>query len=231
MNQPPQNWQQQPYGGPPPPGWQPHPPQPPGRSKAPLAIGIIAGILLLGGGAAVGVLYLFTHADSGTAKRSDVLPGICGNISEAALAQARTTNPNGSASRESKLSSGTRVLCSWNQTKGEDGSGQRSTSVSVALDQKDAEAGYDRSVVRKGENAQGRSMQKRLSGLGDEAVAVLVETESAYTRMSVVVRKGDAVVEVDLTGWDAGLFGATKPDSAELEEAAKGMAAEMVAKL
>ncbi|HEX7303122.1 hypothetical protein [Lentzea sp.] len=231
MNQPPQNWQQQPYGGPPPPGWQPYPPQPPRKSNTPKVVGIIAGVLVLGIAAAVGVLYLFTHADSGTSKRSDVLPGVCGNISETALARARTTNPNGAASRESKLSTGTRVFCSWNQTKGEDGSGQRSTNVTVALGQEDAETGYDRSVTRKGENPQGRSLQKQLSGLGDEAVAVLAETESAYTRMSVVVRKGAAVVEVDLTGWDAGLFGATEPDAEELEEAAKGMAAEMVAKL
>ncbi|SEP91204.1 hypothetical protein SAMN05216188_101885 [Lentzea xinjiangensis] len=228
--QPPHGGQQPPPGwGPPQPGWGP--PRPPGKSKAPLVAGIIAGVLVLGGAATALVLHLDANADSGSSKRSDRLPSLCGNISEAALAKARTTNPNGLASRETKLPSGTRTICSWNQTKGVDGSGLRSTDVHVSRGQEEAETEFDRLVAQNMANNQGTPQQKPLDGLGDRATAVLVETDSAFTEISVIVRKGDAIVEVDLSGWDAGFFGNTKPDVAELEAAARGVADEMVAKL
>ncbi|SDJ73706.1 hypothetical protein SAMN04488074_10382 [Lentzea albidocapillata subsp. violacea] len=177
------------------------------------------------------VLYLDVNKDSGTSKRADKLPSMCGNISEAALAKARTTNPNGLGSRETKLSEGTRTSCSWNQTKGVDGSGVRSSNVYVSSGQEQAETDFDRVVAQNMANNQGTPQQKPLEGLGDEATAVLVETKSAFTEISIIVRKGDAVVEVDLSGWDAGIFTNAKPDVAELEAAARGMAEEMVAKL
>ncbi len=234
MNQPPHGrYQQPPPGWPqqPPHGWQPYPPQPPGKSKAPLVVGIIAGVLVLGGIAAAGLFYLNANADSGSSKRSDKLPQVCGNISETALAKARTTNPNGLSSRETKLSKGTRTICSWNQTKGVDGSGLRNTDVVVSRDQEQPELDFDRLVSQNMANTQGTPQQKPLDGLGDQATAVLVETKSAFTEISIIVRKDDAVVEVDLSGWDAGFFGNVRPDVAELEAAARGMAEEMVAKV
>jgi hypothetical protein len=222
QQQQPQGWQQQP-------GWGPR--QPPKKSKAPLIVGIVAGLLLVGGGITALTIYLNVNADGGSSKRSDPMPMMCRNISETALAKARTTNPNGLGSRETTLSNGKRITCSWNQTKGSDGSGLRSTNVVISSEQEQAEVDFDRIVAQNMANNQGTPRQKPLEGLGDEATAVLVETNSAFTEISIIVRKEDTVVEVDLSGWDAGVFTNAKPDVAELEAAAKGMAAEMVMKL
>ncbi|MDX8142691.1 hypothetical protein SK854_11230 [Lentzea sp. BCCO 10_0061] len=220
---PQQGWQQ------PPPGWGP--PQPPKKSKAPLVVGTLAGVLVLAGVVTGLVLHLNVNKDSGTSKRADKLPSLCGNVSETALAKARTTNPNGLMSRETKLSKGVRTTCSWNQTKGVDGTGHRTTDVSVTNEREEAESAFSRSISMNMANTQGTPLQKPIEGLGDEAVVILVETKSAFTEMSVIVRKGEMIVEVDLSGWDAGLFANTKPDPAELEAAARGVAEEMVAKI
>ncbi|MFJ5991911.1 hypothetical protein [Lentzea sp. NPDC092896] len=236
---PPHGWHQQP---PPPPGWQQPPPQqgwqqpppgwgppqPPKRSKAPLIIGILAGVLVLAGGITGLVLHLNVNKDAGTSKRADKMPALCGNVSEATLAKARTTNPNGLGSRETTVSNGTRTICSWNQTKGVDGKGHRSTDVYVSDD--DMKTDFDR-LVAQHMDTRGVPQRKPLEGLGDQATAVLVEGDSAYTDIWIVVRKGDTVIEVDYSGWDAGLFSNTKPDVAEFEAAAKGIAQEMVAKI
>ncbi|MCX2950770.1 hypothetical protein [Lentzea sp. NEAU-D7] len=223
-----QGWQPQ-QGHPPQPGWGP--PRPPVKSKAPLVLGILSGVLVLGGIITALVVYLDVNSDGGSNKRADKLPAACGTVSEAALAKARTTNPNGLGSRETKLSNGTHTTCAWNQTKGVDGSGQRSTTLFVVQGQKDAEAEFDRIVGQNMANTQSTPRQKPLEGLGDQATAVLAETDSAFTELSVVVRKGDTIVEVDISGWDAGLFTNTKPDPAELEAAAKVIAEDMTAKL
>ena len=188
-------------------------------------------MLVLGGLVTALVIHLNVNSDGGSEKRADKLPALCGNVSEAALAKAHTTNPNGLMSRETKLSKGARTTCSWNQTKGVDGTGHRTTDVSVADEREEAESAFDRSVSMNMANKQGTPMQKPIEGLGDEAVVVLVETKSAFTELSVIVRKGEMIVEVDHSGWDAGLFANTKPDPAELEAAAKGVAEEMVGKL
>ncbi|SDF68488.1 hypothetical protein SAMN05216553_102652 [Lentzea fradiae] len=227
MNRPPHG----PYQQPPRQGWPPHPPQPPAKSKAPLVIGILAGVLVLGAAGVAGVLYLGSHGDSGSEKRADRLPAACGNVSEAALAKARTTNPNGRGSSERKLAGGTRTTCAWSQTKGVDGSGLRNTEVIVFQDNENAGDEFERIVAQNMANTQGTPQQKPLDGLGDQATAVLVESKSAFTEMSVVVRADDNVVEVDISGWDAGFFGNDRPDVAELEAAARGLAEEMIAKL
>ncbi|WP_439661814.1 hypothetical protein ACSHWB_10070 [Lentzea sp. HUAS TT2] len=211
------------------PGWSP--PQSPGKSKAPLVVGILVGVLVLAGVVTGLVIYLNVHKDGGSDKRADKLPALCGNVSEAALAKAHTTNPNGLMSRETTLSKGVRTTCSWNQTKGVDGEGHRTTDVSVTDEGEEAESAFSRSISMYMGTTQGRPLQKPLKGLGDEAVVVLVETKSAFTEMAVIVRKGELIVKVDHSGWDAGLFANTKPDLAELEAAAKGVAEEMVAKI
>ncbi|HEX8867542.1 MAG TPA: hypothetical protein VF821_17930 [Lentzea sp.] len=224
---PPQGWPQQGY--PPQPGWGP--PQPPKKSKAPMIVGIIvAVVLLLGGGISALVLYLDVHEDSGSPKRADRLPSLCDNISEAALVKARTTNPNGVSSSESKLSTGTRTICAWNQTKGVDGTGHRSTDVYVTSGLEQAEVDFDRSVSQH-MSTRGVPQQRKLDGLGDQATAVLVMGDSAYTDIWIIVRKSDTIVEIDYSGWDAGLFTNKAPEVAEFETAAKTLAEEMVTKL
>lgn len=245
MNQPPPHgWQQQqppPQGWPqqqPPSGWQQQPPpgygyppqQPAKKSKAPLIIALVLGLLALGGGVITALItYLNVNADGGEPKRADQLPSLCGNISEATLAKARTTNPNALGSSEMKLGDdGKRTICSWHQTKGVDGSGYRSSDVYVTSgsEQDDLDE-----IVAQLMKTRGVPQQKSLDGLGDQAAAVLVEGNSALTDIWIVVRKGDITVQVDYAGWDAGLFSNKKPDVAEFEAAAKGLAEEMVGKL
>ncbi|MET9629043.1 hypothetical protein ABZX92_16430 [Lentzea sp. NPDC006480] len=222
-------WQQPGFQQPPQQGWQPYPRQPPKKSKAPLIIAVVVGLVVIGGLVAGLVTYLNVNSDGGEPKRADQLPALCGNISEAALAKARTTNPNGLGSHEMDMPSdkGKRTICSWHQTKGVDGSGYRGVDVYV---QTASEASMDEMVAQH-MKAAGVPQQKPLDGLGDQATAVLVEGNSALTDIWILVRKGDTTVQVDYTGWDAGIFSNKKPDVVEFEAAAKGLAEEMVAKI
>ncbi|MET8756672.1 hypothetical protein [Lentzea sp. NPDC004782] len=242
MNQPPHGWQQPPPGWQqPPPGWQqpppgygyppPPPPSPPKKSKAPLIILLIIGLLVLGGGGAVAlVLYLDVNKDGGDPKRADKLPALCGNISEAALARARVTNPDGLGSSELDVGENSkRTICEWSQTKGVDGTGYRRATVYVTTNSNDTDVNE---MVADHMKTRGVPQQKSLDGLGDKAAAVLVrEDDSAITDIWIIVRKGNTVVQVDYTGWDAGIFTNTKPDVPEFEAAARGLAEAMVAKL
>ncbi|MGW6449881.1 hypothetical protein [Lentzea sp. NPDC055074] len=85
--------------------------------------------------------------------------------------------------------------------------------------------------VNKGGSSKRADKLPSLCGNASEAVVVLVETKSAFTEMPLIVRKGEMVVEGDHSGWDAGLFATTKPDLAELEAAAKGVAEKMIGEL
>ncbi|ANZ37696.1 hypothetical protein BBK82_18180 [Lentzea guizhouensis] len=243
MNQPPPHgWHRQPPQGPYPPqqqGWQGHPPQPgwgppppPEKSKAPVIITLsVVALLVLGGGITAAVLYFGAHEDGGSSKRSDQLPAACSNVSEAALKKARTTNPNKRSSSETDLGRGKRTICSWNQTKGVDGEGLRNTDVYVTQDAEEEDNAYQQAVQMAMANTQGTPQQKPLEGLGDEATAVLMDGTSAFTDISIIVRKGDHVVEVDHTGWDVGVFSPKRADTAEFEAAARGIAEAMVSKL
>lgn len=228
MNQPPPHgWHQQP---PPPPGWQQSPPgwpQPPRKNKAPLVVGIIAGVLVLGAAATFGFLYLGTNADGGSPRRGGTMPEMCANVSEAALAEARTTNGNPAMSRERELADHTQTSCAWDQTKGEDGSGLRNTDAYFVVG--DAGVEYERRVSQSKQNNQGTISERPIEGLGDEATAVLVDGKSAFLQVDIIVRKGDTVVEVEHTGWDAGMFGNKRPDVAEFEAAARGVAEALLA--
>ena len=184
---------------------------------------------MLGGLTTGLVVYLDVHKDGGEPKRADQLPALCGNISETALAKARTTNPNKLGSSELEMGDdGKRTICSWHQTKGVDGTGYRGVDVYVHTGSNGMSMDE---LVAQHMSTRGVPQQKPLDGLGDQAVAVLVEGDSALTDIWILVRKGDSTVQVDYTGWDAGLFTNKKPDVAEFEAAAKTLAAEMVAKL
>jgi hypothetical protein len=217
MNQPPPHgWYQQP---PPPPGW----PQPPKKNRAPLVVGIIAGVLVLGAAATFGFLYLSANTDGGSPRRGGTMPEMCANVSEAALAKARTTNSNPMLSRETKYQDHTSTSCSWDQTRGRDGSGLRTLDVHV-FEGDDAGSEYEQRLSRSKQNNQGTISERKLDGLGDEAAAVLVDTRSAFLHIDIIVRKGDKVFELGYAGWDAGLFGNERPDVTEFEEAARGVA-------
>ncbi|TWP44895.1 hypothetical protein FKR81_40555 [Lentzea tibetensis] len=201
---------------------------PPKKNKAPLVIGIIAGVLVLGGAATAAVIYTSAHKDRGQPYTNAKMPGVCGNVSEAALAKARATNPSGS-SNENKIGDETTTNCGWGQTKGKDGEGLRTLNVYV-YESKDGQRTFDEQVTMAKANNQGQIQVKDLD-IGDQSTAVLMTTTSAFTGIEVVVRKGDKVVNVDYIGWDVGLFSPTRPDVPEFEEAAKAIAAEMIAEL
>ncbi|MCP2250905.1 hypothetical protein [Lentzea aerocolonigenes] len=208
--------------------WQPYPPQPPKKNKAPLVIGIIAGVLVLGVAATAGFLYLDSNADGGSPRRGGTMPETCANVSEAVLTNARTTNSNPALSRELKYQDHTSTTCSWDQTKGRDGSGLRTLDVHV-FEGDDAGTEYEQRLSRSKQNNQGTISERKLDGLGDEATAVLVDTRSAYLHLDIIARKGDKVFELGYAGWDAGLFANKRPDVAEFEAAARGVAEALLA--
>ena len=235
MNQPPpQGWHQQQQGSPSssrrnrawpnsPPGYG-YPQGPPKKSKAPLVIGILAGLAVLGGAITVLVLYFGANKDGGTTKRAGDVAAACANISEDTLKKARTTNPNALGSRESDLDRGKRTICTWSQTKGEDGAGLRNTNVHVTEASKEPGEIYQDGVKAAMANNQGKPQQKPLEGLGDEATAVLVETSSAFTEVTIIARKGDSVVEVSYLGLDAGFLSPKRPRTCpELKAAAMAL--------
>ncbi|MFC3891925.1 hypothetical protein ACFOWZ_10600 [Lentzea rhizosphaerae] len=216
---PQQGWPQ------PQPGWGP--PQPPKKNKAPLIVGIIAGVVVLVTAGVAGFLYLGANSDSGSPKRGGTMPEACANVPAAALAKARTTNGNPAMSKQRKVPDGTQTSCAWDQTNGEDGSGLRNTDAYVVVG--DAAAEYERRVSQSKQNNQGTINERRLDGLGDEATVVLVDGKSAFLQLDVIVRKGDTVVEVEYTGWDSGVFGNKRPDVTEFEAAARGVAEALLA--
>ncbi|MFS8101474.1 hypothetical protein LFM09_30555 [Lentzea alba] len=225
MNQPPPHgWHQQQ----PPPGWG-YPPPPPKKSKAPLVVGIIAGVLVLGIAATFGILYFGANADSGSPKRGGTMPKVCADIPQAALAKARTTNHNPAMSRESKRQDTTQTSCAWDQTKGVDGSGLRNLDAYVVVG--GAAEEYEQRVSQSKQNNQGTINERPLDGLGDDATAVLVDGKSAFLQLDIIVRKGDTVVEVEYTGWDSGMFGNKRPDVTEFEDAARGVAEALLAEV
>lgn len=198
-----------------------------GHRRTPLVVAlVIIGLLAVAAGVVAYVRGPGVVESHGTPKRDDVLPSLCGNISEAALAGARTTNPNGSASSESGIpGGGTYTVCDWNQTKDVDGTGMRKTRVSVSRDLGHARIDYDQ-AVRQAERHP--STQKTIDDLGDQAT--LVRRENSR-RVTIIVRKYDSVTQVVHSGWDADLSGTIDPDPGQFEAAAMPLAREMTAKL
>lgn len=219
QQQPPPGWQQQP-------GWG-YPPPPRKKSKAPIIITlVIFGVLLLGGGGTAAFFYFEAHEAKGSAPTGDKLPEPCGKVSEATLAKARTTNPNGKMAHHLELNGRATTTCDWRQTKGKDGEGLRSLTVHIEQSEDPGEA-FGRLVEQAKLNNQGEIQVKELD-LGDQSTAVLMTTKSAFTTVDVVVRKDDTVYEVDYAGWDVGLFSPKQPDLAQLEATAKSVAEELL---
>ncbi|GGM85249.1 hypothetical protein GCM10011609_21870 [Lentzea pudingi] len=187
----------------------------------PLLVGGIAAGLLVFGGVVAALTVSHVHDTNGG---SGEQPAVCGNVSAAALARARTPTPNTSGSYETKLLNGVRTNCSWIRTEGP---GLRNTDVSVLPGR---EADFDEFVRGHLSNAPDLPRQRPLEGLGDEAAVLQAERGSSgehFTEISVVVRKDNRLVVVRHIAREPG----GKPDVAELEAAAKGIAEEFVGKL
>ncbi|GLZ30396.1 hypothetical protein Lesp02_25850 [Lentzea sp. NBRC 105346] len=221
--------QQQQQWGPPPPGYG-YPPMPPKKSKAPVVIVVIAVLLLLGGGGTAAFFYFNAHKDGGRAHTGDKLPERCTTVSEATLAAVRTTNPNAKMSNEMNSNGRKFTSCSWTQTKGRDGEGLRSLSLRIEQGDETRQT-YEMWERQAKSNGQGTIQTKELSGAGDQGAVILVLTDSAFTEVDMVVRKGDTVVGLDYIGWDVGIFSPTKPDLAEFEQNARKALDEVVAKI
>lgn len=260
MSTPPPGWaqqQQQPppgYGYPPPGyGHQQHPPPPPPgygyppqrpakKSKAPLVIALVVGLLALGGVGAGAYFYLNAHRDQGTAATGAKLPGQCGGVTGQTLERLRTTNPNGRSSNQIISDSHTFTACSWQQTKGRDGEGHRSLSARVdefredggksAQEQAEQQYGLFESEVQSGAQfSKGPLTVESLGGVGDRALVAVQLDDSAFTDVTVVVLKGGVAVTVNYTGWDIGVFSPVQPDLGEFKALARGAAEELVGKL
>ncbi|SEP91176.1 hypothetical protein SAMN05216188_101884 [Lentzea xinjiangensis] len=197
-----------------------------GERRGPLVVAlVITGLLAIDAGVIAYVRDPGVVESHGTPKRDDALPSLCRNISEAALARARTTNPNGQASSEQESGTGKYTVCSWNQTEGVDGTGLRKTRVAVSSDLRHARIAYEQAVQQA---RRGTTTQRTIDDLGDQAS--LVRREENGT-VSIIVWKGDSVTEVVHSGRDADRSGSVEPDPEELEAAALPLAREMVAGL
>jgi hypothetical protein len=254
QQQPPQGWnpqqQQQQQGFPPqqpPPGYpQQGPPQgpPPGyqqqppkkTSKAPLIIALVVGLLVLGGLGTGGYLYYDAHRDGGKEPSGLKMAANCGRVSQQTLERLRATNPK--LSNESEGFTG----CSWEPTKGVDGSGYRRLGVrmqeftkvdgSGGSPQKQAESNYNalRSVFTTASSGTEVTLEP-LNGVGDQADIAVVMTGTSMAEVAVIIRRGTKTLAVNYFGWDAGMFDSTRPDVNEMKAAANSVAAEVLGKL
>jgi len=207
-----------------------------------MVIVLVVGLLALGGVSAGVYFYLNAHRDRGTAATGDKLPGKCGGVSGQTLARLRTTNPNSRLSNESNSDAYDFTACSWQQTKGVDGEGTRSLSARIqelkgghgksAEEQTTDQFGVFESEVKAGEQiSRGPLTIESLNGLGDQALIAVQLSDSAFTKATVVVRKGKHALVVDYSGWDIGVFSPKQPDVAEFKAAVRSAAEELLGKL
>ena len=202
----------------------------------------VLAVLLLGGLGVTGALYLSAHRDGGTAPTGATLPARCDLVSQQTRQRLRTTNPNDALSTENHTSSELSTSCAWKQTKGVDGDGERGLlvvidSFTAAPDHDQSpedQAAQDFASYRKSAQASTPGDQVQfapVAGLGDEAYQSVTLTNSSFTKVSVAVRKGAQVVEVNYDGWDVGMFSTTQPPVDELTAAARSVLTEVLGRL
>ncbi|SDD16849.1 hypothetical protein [Actinokineospora iranica] len=221
------------------------PPVPPKKSKAPLIVGIVVGVLLLGGAGTGVFFYLSAHADGGSPPSGDTLAQECDRVSAATRAKMRTTNPH----RVPGADGGTGrkyVWCKWGQTEGVDGEGLRDLSVHMIefteansddqSPEKQAAAEFQgnlksrRTIAENGVGAD-KTVVHKIEDIGDEAVLVEEFTDSAFYSVDLIFRKDRHVVTVGYQGWDAGLFSNVAPDAREFAGLVDAAAREVEAAL
>ncbi|MFI6097489.1 hypothetical protein ACIA8G_18150 [Lentzea sp. NPDC051213] len=246
QQQPPQQgWQQPPGPGYPPPQGQGHgyppqgpgyPPQGPGhppqrkKSKAPIVIAAVIGSILLLGGLGTGGFFFFNvRKDHGDPLRTVAQPELCKNVSPETLAKARTTNPAQIGTYEQKFDGSTLTACSWDKTKGRDGSGVRMLTVYTEQTDTSGEKAFELRLQQASTSTQ--ATLKKVDGVGDQASVVVIPRGSGTTELVYLVRRGEDVVSVEYFGWDPGLFSPSKPDTAELEATAKAVLDDVLGKL
>jgi hypothetical protein len=230
--QPPPGWGQQP----PPPGWGQQPPKK--TSKTPLVIVLVIGVLVvLGGGGAAAYFYTQAHRDRGRVPTGNQVPQMCAGVSKQTLARLRTTNPGVMLYTEIL----NKANCSWEQTIGVDGEGNRGLSMEVVKftkaengkspeqQAKEAFAAVEPDLKRTANVLrEGPPVLTPQQGLGDEALLADTTGGSGITGMVLAVRKGGAVLTVSYTGYDIGIFSPVDADLAEFEAAVRAVVSDML---
>ncbi|MGW1676843.1 hypothetical protein [Saccharopolyspora sp. NPDC002376] len=218
------------------PGYPQFPQQPPRkrRGRLWLVLSICAGALvLLAGGGYLLMRYLKYTDPVGTSPSNATLAAECDLVSDETLQRLHVTNPDPATS--SSLPDAGSFSCSWEPTKGRDGTNERMLSVDVSDPSRNellyptmSEALAESKEVIERRREQVGGEVKPISGLGDEAFIVL---SGRFGHAEVYMRKGAKTAEVFYSGWDKGFFGGSNMPLPEAEKAALDAAAEVAAGL
>ncbi|EMD24929.1 hypothetical protein [Amycolatopsis azurea] len=221
--------QQPPYGQPPgygPPGYGP----PPKKKKTGLIVGlIVGGVVLLGLGIPGGIFASEYYSSVGKAPVSEQPPAECA-ISPEVLNKTLMTSFQGSRENEIKaLDIVTKQRgCSWLAPDG-DNVHDRALQVTIYRHEgPDAEKRASESSVG---SAAPSERQQQVQGIGEKAVLVSLDTDSAFSGAELRYTQGVYVVIVTYKGWDKGFFTNSPIPPAESAEAAKSVGAEIAKKL
>ncbi|MDQ3402604.1 MAG: hypothetical protein M3548_04315 [Actinomycetota bacterium] len=201
------------------PGYGYPPPMPPKKTKAPLIVGIVAAVILLGLGVTATLLYLDAHEDGGRPASGDTLAEECDRVSTETRAMMRTTNPH-SGYTPNAGDGKNYVLCNWGQTEGVDGEGLRQLTLTMSEytdEPEKAEEDYAQTLTSRRSAAQkpeagDKTVVHKIDDIGDEAFLVEQFTGSAFFAVDLVFREDGHVITVGYQGWDVGVFTNTAPD-------------------
>ncbi|MBE1581659.1 hypothetical protein ACFORH_22145 [Amycolatopsis roodepoortensis] len=251
MHQPPQGYGQGPGYGPPPgqgygqqPGYgPPQPPygpppgygtpgygQPPKKKKTGLIVGlIVGGVVLLGLGIPGAIFASEYYSSVGKAPVSQQPPAECA-LSPEILNKTFTSSFQGV--RDNEIKAGDIVTkqqgCSWLPPES-DNVHDRALQVMVyRYEGRDAERRASESSTG---SAAPSERQQQVQGIGEKAVLVSLDTDSAFSGAELRVTQGVYVVIVTYKGWDKGFFTNSPIPPAESAEVAKSVGAELVKNL
>ncbi|MEU3621598.1 hypothetical protein BS329_21840 [Amycolatopsis coloradensis] len=232
--------QQQPGYGPPQPGGQGYGPppgypppgygQPPKKKKTGLIVGlVVGGVVLLGLGIPGGIFASEYYSSVGKAPVSQQPPAEC-KVSPETLTKAVTTSFQGV--RENEIKAGDIVTkqygCSW---AAPDGDNVHDRTLQVMVYRHEGPDAEKRAAESSVGSAAPSERQQQVQGIGEKAVLVSLDTDSAFSGAELRFTRGVYVGIVTYKGWDKGFFTNSPIPPAESAEAAKSVGAELAKNL
>ncbi|MGW4833340.1 hypothetical protein ACWEOG_37485 [Amycolatopsis japonica] len=256
MHQPPQGYGQGPGYGPPPgqggqpgygqqpgygppagPGYGPPPAygppgygQPPKKKKTGLIVGVIVGVVVLLGLGIPGAIFGSEYYSSvGKAPVSQQPPAECA-VSPELLNKTFTTSFQGV--RDNEIKAGEIVTkqqgCSWLPPESDN---VHDRALQVMIYRHEGPDAEKRAAESSTGSAAPSERQQQVQGIGEKAVLVSLDTDSAFSGAELRVIQGVYVVLVTYKGWDKGFFTNSPIPPAESAEVAKSVGAELVKNL
>lgn len=183
---------------------QPIPQRPPKKRNTGLIVGLSIGIVfflaLIGGGVAFTLAYLDAHADGGEPYTGDTLPPLC-SAADSALSTARTTNPRADLSQSQPPESPLPTACTWVQTEGRDGEGDRRLEVKIHV----LEPEYIATTLPECKDGPPASTAPTY---GEKACASFDSMSGIY---NVSAKSGKYLISVRYSGVDVGMLSPVPP--------------------